>query len=123
METRKRTPESTTKKVVKVVGGGAIAAAGFAWSVSGSNGPSNPELSHDQSKAVEIVATPGDVANNSHQLVASSIDGAINKVDPDVDEATQYALQQYVIQKENNGSSTAVNGEVFHIPEVNNPKK
>ncbi len=128
METRKRTSEtnkSTPKKIAKFIGGLVVTAGVGHWLLAGSNGPSDASLDNDPKMTVMITATPGEAPfkNNAKILFASSIDGAINDVNPKINEPTLYALQQYVINKENNGTATAVPGEVFHIPEVNPPKK
>ncbi len=84
--------------------------------LTGANAPTQKQLSEDPTKNVNIVAFYGQ--GNSSPYVATSVEGAVDKVDPNVNAASRFAVVGY-IEDENHNSSVVVPGQVLKVPELN----
>lgn len=85
-------------------------AIGVAAAVAtGSEAPSQTQLKSDPKESVTVEA-------------GNTVNGIVNTVDPEQNEATQWAIGQYIIDH-NHGSTVIEPGQVVEVPEVNRPPK
>jgi len=76
-------------------------------SITGLGGPSQQQLEHDPKTEVRVAE--GD-----------TVDGIIARVDgTNLNAQTMYALQNFIVKKENSGSYFLQPGEQLKVPEVN----
>jgi hypothetical protein len=85
--------------------------------MTGANAPSEEQLAADPKVSVVIFPNGSTFQPPNGQYEASSIMGAIEKVDPNINAATQYAIVKYIANTENNGSSVIGAGRI-EVPRV-----
>lgn len=109
METRRNHTETPKgKKLLAAFAG--IVAAGSLYAVAHNDGPGN--LSKYPEK--QVVATPFP-PNNTIEGIAIDVNGPMS-------EADLYAVDNYLMDKENHGSALIQPGQVFEVPELHKPK-